>query len=253
VKKSAFTLAEVLITLGIIGIVAAITIPILVNNSQKNQYVTGVQKVYAVLNQAFAKYASDNGCVGNLACTGLFSATVPNNVAMWDDFVTNYLKVGKNCSTTTNQDCFASSYNFLHYPGGGSGGNPENPSASSYKIVLQDGMSVSFNTGGTNCTDYPTFGGSGGICGGIEVDVNGKSAPNTYGRDYQFFNITKTKGLMTWYGSAAYAAADICGGPSCSWKYATGSDPNMTCSMSLVSVGDGCAARIIEEGWQMNY
>ena len=40
IKKNAFTLAEVLITLGIIGIVAAITIPTLINNVQDAQYKT---------------------------------------------------------------------------------------------------------------------------------------------------------------------------------------------------------------------
>ncbi len=48
-KKIGFTLAEVLITLGIIGVVAALTIPTLVNNYQKKTYVTGLQRAYAQL------------------------------------------------------------------------------------------------------------------------------------------------------------------------------------------------------------
>lgn len=42
--KNAFTLAEVLITLGIIGVVAALTIPTLVNNYRKKQFETGLKK-----------------------------------------------------------------------------------------------------------------------------------------------------------------------------------------------------------------
>ena len=42
-KKRAFTLAEVLITLGIIGVVAALTIPTLINNYQTKSWATASQ------------------------------------------------------------------------------------------------------------------------------------------------------------------------------------------------------------------
>lgn len=51
--KLGFTLAEVLITLGIIGIVAAITIPNLITNYQKHVTVTKLQRAISVLNQAY--------------------------------------------------------------------------------------------------------------------------------------------------------------------------------------------------------
>ena len=57
-KHLAFTLAEVLITLGIIGIVAALTIPNLIASYQKKQTVVKLKKVYAVLNQ-IARSSSD--------------------------------------------------------------------------------------------------------------------------------------------------------------------------------------------------
>jgi len=49
-KAKGFTLAEVLITLGIIGVVAAITIPGLVNHYQKKETANKLKKVYAELN-----------------------------------------------------------------------------------------------------------------------------------------------------------------------------------------------------------
>ena len=51
-KKSAFTLAEVLITLGIIGVVAALTIPNLVNNYQKHQTAIKLKRFASILRQA---------------------------------------------------------------------------------------------------------------------------------------------------------------------------------------------------------
>ena len=52
VRRVAFTLAEVLITLGIIGVVAALTIPTLLANHRKQVAVTRMQKFYTTFNQA---------------------------------------------------------------------------------------------------------------------------------------------------------------------------------------------------------
>ena len=60
-KKSAFTLAEVLITLGIIGIVAAMTLPALIQNYQKKQTVSQLKKAYSVISQALVSSQYDNG------------------------------------------------------------------------------------------------------------------------------------------------------------------------------------------------
>ena len=58
-KKVAFTLAEVLITLGIIGIVSAMTIPTLINNYKEKVRDNQFKKVYAMLNQAVQLTAID--------------------------------------------------------------------------------------------------------------------------------------------------------------------------------------------------
>ena len=47
-----FTLAEVLITLAIIGVVAAISIPSVISNSQQQEFKTGLRKAVSVLNSA---------------------------------------------------------------------------------------------------------------------------------------------------------------------------------------------------------
>lgn len=60
-KIFGFTLAEILITLGIIGVVAAMTIPTLMNNYAKNATVTKLQKAYTVLFQAVKRSENDNG------------------------------------------------------------------------------------------------------------------------------------------------------------------------------------------------
>lgn len=55
-KKFAFTLSEVLITLVIIGVVAAITVPVLFANYQEKAIKSSLKKNYSALTQALTKY-----------------------------------------------------------------------------------------------------------------------------------------------------------------------------------------------------
>ncbi len=59
--RSAFTLAEVLITLGIIGIVAALTIPNMLSNFKKRETVSKVKAAYSIFSQAVKLSVEDNG------------------------------------------------------------------------------------------------------------------------------------------------------------------------------------------------
>ena len=60
-QKAAFTLAEVLITLGIIGIIAAMTLPTLIANYQKKVVETRVKAFYSKMNQIYLRSYVDNG------------------------------------------------------------------------------------------------------------------------------------------------------------------------------------------------
>ena len=62
-RKIAFTLAEVLITLGIIGVVAALTIPTLMANHRKQVVETSLEKFYSTMNQAIKMAEVDYGDV----------------------------------------------------------------------------------------------------------------------------------------------------------------------------------------------
>ena len=52
-KNRAFTLAEVLITLGIIGVVAAMTLPTVVNKYKEKETVTKLKKFYSIISQSY--------------------------------------------------------------------------------------------------------------------------------------------------------------------------------------------------------
>ena len=81
-----FTLAEVLVTLGIIGVVSAMTVPTLMQNHQRKTYVTHLHKVYNELQQAFIQYTNDRNAI-NLKEAGL------NSKAAVKNFFNEYFKV----------------------------------------------------------------------------------------------------------------------------------------------------------------
>jgi len=60
-KQQAFTLAEVLVTLGIIGVVAAMTLPSIIDNSRNKQLETALRRSYSVLSQALDMHYAKEG------------------------------------------------------------------------------------------------------------------------------------------------------------------------------------------------
>ena len=59
----AFTLAEVLVTLGIIGVVSAMTVPTLMQNYQRQSYVTQLHKTYNEFSHAILRFQTDRNAV----------------------------------------------------------------------------------------------------------------------------------------------------------------------------------------------
>ncbi len=64
-RKKAFTLAEVLITLGIIGIVAALTLPALIASNKEKARVTNLKKIYSQMQNAWNMAIAENGDATN--------------------------------------------------------------------------------------------------------------------------------------------------------------------------------------------
>ena len=77
-KKSGFTLSEVLITLGIIGVVAALTLPVLIQKHQKQVFVTRMQQTYSLVSNAMMSAVAEYGEPSTWDGFGSFDATDPN-------------------------------------------------------------------------------------------------------------------------------------------------------------------------------
>ena len=69
-SKAAFTMAEVLITLGIIGIVAAMTLPSLIGRWKDKEYEVRAKRSYSLIMQAIERYKAESGVYDDLS--GLF-------------------------------------------------------------------------------------------------------------------------------------------------------------------------------------
>ncbi len=165
-KKYAFTLAEVLVTLGIIGVISAMTIPTLVNNYQEQVYVTQLRKVYSDISQAVEKILVESNSV-NLRESRLRRDG--------NDYLLSFFNTTKTCSSSTITNCFASSYSTR---------KAASIAASSYVpaystcAMLASGTSVCF---GQMSSD-------GNIQ--VAVDLNGQQGPNILGLDLFSMRIT---------------------------------------------------------------
>ena len=170
-KNNGFTLAEVLITLGIIGVVAAMTLPTLVQNQQKRSLEVATQKFYSTMSQAVKKYMADEG-VDDLRNTPL--TDMSDDFSNWedaekacDDFVQKYLKVAKVCEN----GCFADNYKTLNGEIYVVYGLKTEEKLHTGTFMLADGAVFDIDSG-----DYVTP---------VElyVDVNGRKGPNKLGYD----------------------------------------------------------------------
>ena len=166
-RLQGFTLAEVLITLGIIGIVAAMTIPSLINNSQDVQFRSAWKKTYSNLSQAHQKLVSDNG--GTIK--DLTANDANSNINALDYFLP-YLSYRKRCVLAQVDGCWHANnqFYFLNSTPYSIGGN------STAGAILNDGTLIFYRYSPTCAT----------VCGYMFVDTNGFKSPNKIGKDIHF-------------------------------------------------------------------
>ena len=79
-KNFGFTLAEVLITLAIIGVVAAMTLPTLVNKYQDRVNETRYKKAVSMLSQAVQLSMAEVDSPGNMTNTDLWNCKDKNDI-----------------------------------------------------------------------------------------------------------------------------------------------------------------------------
>lgn len=180
-KRFGFTLAEVLITLGIIGVVAAMTIPTLMNNAQDNEFHTAAKKAFSVFANATQKMTYENSGIG-WDNSGSDATVNSKNMA---DAYAQYFSVIK-------EDFIENLHPLDWYTYKSSTHNSSNSNGTRWGLLLKDGMVLKF-WGAQNCTTVLPNG-TLPYCGGIWVDTNGNKPPNMWGRDTYVFWVVKNSG-----------------------------------------------------------
>ncbi len=202
-RKAAFTLAEVLITLTVIGIVAAMTISNLVQNYQEKVIVTQLKKTYAMLSQATELVKIDYPfSEWNLIDTNTDS--VKNIYEMYK----KYLRINKDCGCGVRAPVGCWSEDVTKRFKGNDAANVAGKGyIGSYAcaVRLADGTNLTFDIY-TGTPDYLAF----------YLDFNGDKKPNEVGRDVFVFKITD-KGTFSPFGLAegCKASNSVYSGFSC--------------------------------------
>lgn len=238
--KKGFTLSEVLITLGIIGIVAVLTVPAVMKNYQNRLYVAQLRKAYAQIAEAAQAIMADEHCADfyetkAAAANSCSNADKGKCEAGAGYFLNKYFKtVNKDCNNLNNGKTVADLCVAV-------GSNQKPTDADAYKNLkganagsLAGEYCIETTNRATLCGKYfPT-----GVAGGkptfsINVDVNSASPPNVTGRDTFWVDILPN-GLIVDHrpkGRDIPATPQECGEPN----------------------SHGCIQRIIDAGWKMDY
>ena len=163
----AFTLAEVLITLGVIGVVAAMTMPTLIKHYQQHETVNRLKETYSILYNAVRMSETENGLLESwdIPNGGWGANTYTYGKTFFEQYLKPYIKVAKECKKLSNE-CWADEYT---RPNGNISTYYSASSNYTYGIVLANGSVVGIIPQGTYCEVY--------------IDLNGKKGPNKLGKD----------------------------------------------------------------------
>ncbi len=236
-QKAAFTLAEVLITLGIIGIVAAMTLPMLIAKYQEKVLVTAAKKGYSVAVNTVTRWNAANEIAGDsynfFASGGASNAWSRNTVVLKE--LAKYLNIVQVCDKSSNLKNCGGKYTVKQYKklNNGQGGTKEQNYMNNFRIVLADGSFIAPqsevtddgtckhtywsnatdsngffipDTSGNSPTGFQGQYNSSNNCGFIHIDTNGLKGPNQVGKDY--FLIGFTKEGKPWSTSDNYGNLD---------------------------------------------
>ena len=166
-KKKAFTLAEVLITIGIIGVVAAMTMPVIVGKYKKVQTINQLKKAYSEINQAVLLAQKDNGTLDSWDLSD-FESSEDRLLYISENFLFPYIKVIKKCIPVSSE-CWA-----------------ENTFTLDNKVFVPDSSGISghgafVTASGYSVLYWPHASGTGAW---FWIDVNGPmKKPNMLGND----------------------------------------------------------------------
>jgi len=229
-RKQGFTLAEILITLTVIGVVAALTIPTLLQNTNQAELKTALKRDFADFSQATLSIVNDNGgSLANAFRNGAGGALDSENLKNAYKSKLSYIKDcsgtsdfgGTSTSGASGEGCWHATNNWKFLNG------TLRTSMSYPALILSNGTLVFIGMSKSDCTQKV---GDFYRCGWIYFDVNGFKMPNTMGKD--IFNAMLTENGLLPTGAKNFF------------------DPSSDCNLSNTmgtNNGYGCTAKYLYE------
>lgn len=185
-SRIAFTLAEVLITLGIIGVVAAMTMPSLIQSYKEKATVTAVKQSYSIFAQALKMVTIDNPDLSALTDSSL--SAKENSQIMFNE-ISKHIKKVKSCDV--DKKCMGNTY-YL---------NLNNEKVSNWDTYNNLVTGVLANGTGFWILSLPaSISGEETYAGQIGIDINGNKRPNKFGVDFFWFTFNKNGELFAGRG-----------------------------------------------------
>ena len=163
-KRFAFTLAELLIALTIVGVVAVLTVPSVTKNIYTKSNIVKLEATMKILNDAIKTMMIEE------RVTNIEDSSLSYSDGNSEEFFTKYLKITKQCDEDI-YECFAPSYKYI---GSDDESGIVTVTVTGDDALLPNGAAVQFRA------NYPIF----------FIDVNGPEPPNVVGRDFFTARVT---------------------------------------------------------------
>lgn len=242
-KKYAFSVAEILLTLSIIGIIITFCLPALLLSYKKNTTAVTLKDVYKELNVTITNLTLRNGCT-DLVCKDLLTN--------FTSYLTSEYQINKTC-IDTGGDCWnnkvylninKNSTDSINY--NESGNNFVDAKDRIYNIEIIDPTCNTSEAINVSAADtVPLRHKLKKVCGYITVDIDGNKNTNIYGVDVFKFVLTNTKNSYLYpfggkYHTHYWRGIDAEVSPSCQPE-------------NNFFNGETCGGRIMEENWKINY
>jgi prepilin-type N-terminal cleavage/methylation domain-containing protein len=226
-SRFAFTLAEVLITLGIIGIIAALTLPTLIQNAKEKATVAKVRETYSILSQAYkhavAEYGTPEGWY-----TGTGGMYDPQSHIDMATPMKQYMKLSADCvgkeDTYTKKYCDNTRYTKRLYS----------------SVKLSNGVAVIFRTFAGTCDRKYASNYKNDTCGAIVIDLEPNKTSKNGETSFNFY--LTNEGVIPWGKKDSKLTFEKACNKSIEKPYPTFDTGNMY----------GCTAWVIYQG-NMNY
>ena len=146
-NKKGFTLAEVLITLGIIGVVVAMTMPVLISKYRERVFLTQLKKMVSMVEKMLERISFETGSIAD-TFNNCYEFNVSSKAMCFNNILFEYADIDKDSVTTK----------YVH--------------PAHYPLYFKDGSSLDMSTVNATAT-YTVF----------TFDVNGNKGPNKAGID----------------------------------------------------------------------